>query len=79
MAKCPHCQQILSDEWVKKEGASLMGKSAKGKAKRRKNASDAARLRWDKQLEKQIFAGAAAGPSPKKKTPAAKAKKKKRR
>jgi hypothetical protein len=48
MAKCPFCSKVLSDDWVKKEGASLMGKSAKGKAKRRKNAQDAARLRWDK-------------------------------
>jgi hypothetical protein len=65
MAKCPFCSKVLSDDWVKKEGASLMGKSAKGKAKRRKNASDAARQRWDKKLEKQVFAGAASPPKPK--------------
>jgi hypothetical protein len=67
MAKCPFCHRILSDAWVKKEGASLMGKSAKGKAKRRKNASEAANTRWGKKLEKQVFAGAASPPKPKKK------------
>jgi hypothetical protein len=49
MAKCPHCNKILADEWVKKEGASLMGKAAKGKAKRRRNAAAAARTRWKKK------------------------------
>jgi hypothetical protein len=49
MAKCPFGHRILSDAWVKKEGASLMGKSAKGKAKRRKNAQEAARMRWDQK------------------------------
>lgn len=48
MAKCPFCNQVLSDDWVKKEGASLMGKTAKGKRKSRKNAKAAAQERWDK-------------------------------
>ena len=51
MAKCPFCNKTLNDEWVKKEGASLMGKAAKGKAKRRKTAGEAARLRWQKKEE----------------------------
>jgi hypothetical protein len=51
MAKCPKCGAILSDEWLKKEGASLMGK-AKGKAKRRSNASEAAHQRWAPKKKK---------------------------
>lgn len=45
MARCPHCGQILSDYWVKKVGASLMGKTG-GKAKARNNAAAAAKARW---------------------------------
>jgi hypothetical protein len=52
MAKCPYCEKILSDEWVKKEGASLMGKAAKGKAKKRRTASAAAKKRWEKKKKK---------------------------
>jgi len=48
MARCPKCNEVLPDEWVKKEGASLMGKAAKGKSKRRRNAKAAARERWKK-------------------------------
>lgn len=48
MARCPKCDAVLSDEWIKSEGASLMGKAAKGKAKKRKTAQEAARKRWTK-------------------------------
>jgi hypothetical protein len=49
MARCPWCQKILNDDWLKREGASLMGKAAKGKAKRRRNALEAAQKRWEKK------------------------------
>jgi len=45
MARCPHCHKILSDAWVRKHGASLLGKTG-GKAKARNNASAAANKRW---------------------------------
>jgi hypothetical protein len=67
MAKCPFCQQILSDDWVKKEGASLMGKSAKGRSKRRKNASDAARQRWQNENAAPIALAVVPVPKRKKK------------
>lgn len=51
MAKCPFCSKLLADEWLKREGASLMGKAAKGKAKKRKTAAKAARLRWQKKAK----------------------------
>jgi hypothetical protein len=69
MAKCPHCNKILSDEWVKKEGASLMGKSAKGKSKRRKNAQEAARLRWDSEKAPPVTVTAVVNQPKKKKKP----------
>jgi len=45
--KCPFCHSILSDELIKREGASLMGKAAKGKKKQRPNAVQAAAQRWN--------------------------------
>jgi hypothetical protein len=55
MARCPHCHKILSDEWLKREGASLMGKTRTGAAKARshKVASGAALLRWDQEQRKK--------------------------
>lgn len=52
MARCPFCHKILSDEWLKKEGASVMGRSAKGKRKARDNAKEAAKSRWVKRRKK---------------------------
>jgi len=52
MARCPYCDHVLSDNWIRKNGASLLGKSG-GKAKARNNASDAARVRWKKVKEKE--------------------------
>lgn len=50
MARCPKCQAILPDEWVKSQGAALMGRS-KGKAKARRSeiARAAAERRWSKK------------------------------
>ena len=55
MATCPHCGHILSDDWLKRNAASLMGKSG-GKSKARNNAKAAAQARWDKERadEKEI-------------------------
>lgn len=33
--RCPHCDKILSDAWVKRAGATLMGMAAAGKSKAR--------------------------------------------
>lgn len=51
MARCPNCDCVLSDEWIKSEGASLMGKTAKGRRKRRTKelAQAAAEKRWKKR------------------------------
>lgn len=46
MAKCPHCHKVLSDAWVKRTGAALMGKAG-GEAKARSNAQAAANKRWE--------------------------------
>ena len=52
MARCYHCGKILSDDWMKKQGASLMGKTG-GEAKARANSREAARARWDREKEKK--------------------------
>ena len=47
MSRCPHCNEILSDDWVKRQGASLMGKKGGAvKARDYEQASNAARVRW---------------------------------
>lgn len=53
MARCPFCKKILSDEWLKSQGASLMGKVG-GKNKARTNAREAARARWKKKYDKKL-------------------------
>jgi hypothetical protein len=55
MARCPHCHQILSDKWLKREGASLMGKARSGAAKARskEKSTGAALLRWDQERKKK--------------------------
>lgn len=45
MARCPFCNEILEDDWVKKIGATLMGKTS-GERKARGTASAAATKRW---------------------------------
>jgi len=52
LARCPFCNEILPDKWLKKNGASLLGKSG-GKAKARNNASAAANARWKKHFKEK--------------------------
>src|SRR4029077_1777885 len=53
MAKCPYCDHILEDEWLKKVGATLMGKTG-GAAKARPSARAAAKKRWKKARAKEF-------------------------
>jgi hypothetical protein len=54
MSRCPFCNHILEDKWLKKQGASLMGKaSGEAKARTRDQASAASRVRWDQEREKK--------------------------
>jgi hypothetical protein len=54
MSKCYHCGKILSDAWMIKQGASLMGKSGGPlKARSRKQAQVAAKKRWAKRDQAQ--------------------------
>jgi hypothetical protein len=53
MARCPFCNEILSDAWVKKTGAALMGKEGGiNKARSRTVASNAGKQRWKKAKKK---------------------------
>jgi hypothetical protein len=45
MARCPFCDHILRDAWVKRMGASIMGRTS-GEKKARNNAKKAADKRW---------------------------------
>jgi hypothetical protein len=49
--RCPFCDAILDDDWVKKAGASVMGRVGRGEAKARssKITSDGAIKRWSLQ------------------------------
>jgi hypothetical protein len=49
MARCPFCNSILPDEWLKSSAASLMGK-ARGlnKARTSEQAREVANARWSK-------------------------------
>jgi len=50
MIRCPHCHKVLSEGWLKKIGASLMGRSGgEAKARSEKVARAAAQARWAKQ------------------------------
>lgn len=53
MAKCPFCNHILEDVWLKKIGATLMGK-ASGVSKARSNASSAADERWTQERKREL-------------------------
>lgn len=53
MSRCYHCGEILSDEWVRKQGASLMGKKGgQAKARSSEQARAANKVRWDRQRRK---------------------------
>jgi hypothetical protein len=48
MARCPFCDHILEDDWLKKMGAALMGKaSGAAKARSTEMTSSAAKKRWN--------------------------------
>jgi hypothetical protein len=51
--RCPFCDEVLEETWVKKMGASLMGRSGRGESKVRSSAttSDGAIKRWKRQDE----------------------------
>jgi hypothetical protein len=50
MPRCYHCGEILSDEWLKKIGASLMGKKGgKAKSRGKGGARKAANALWAKR------------------------------
>jgi hypothetical protein len=49
--RCPFCNAILDERWVRKCGASLMGKAG-GAAKARSTAQSSALKRWDKERAK---------------------------
>jgi hypothetical protein len=52
--KCPFCNHILEDSWLKRVGASLMGRSSgEAKARSRDQASAASRVRWDEERKKK--------------------------
>lgn len=53
--RCPHCDKILNDAWVKRAGATLMGMAAAGKSKARSSeqAAYASNIRWSKEREKK--------------------------
>jgi hypothetical protein len=50
--RCPFCDKILSDDFIKRGGAFLMGKAATGKAKARSSdqARRAAMIGWAKRI-----------------------------
>jgi hypothetical protein len=70
MPICPFCKKILPDDWVKRQGAALMGKaSGQSKARSRAQAKAASRKRWDHEREKKFseLRTMAGVPPPKKK------------
>lgn len=54
IAECPHCKKVLGEEWLKRAGASLMGKSGgRSKARGGTAMSAAAKKRWAKVREEK--------------------------
>jgi hypothetical protein len=51
MSRCIYCGKILPDEWIIREGASLMGRRG-DKSRSTENAQKAARARWAKEKRK---------------------------
>jgi hypothetical protein len=47
MPRCPFCGHLLTDVWVARRAASLMGRT-RGPTKARTNAKAAAQARWDR-------------------------------
>jgi hypothetical protein len=65
--RCPKCGHILSDEEIKRAGATLMGR-ASGESKRRSKAQakGAARARWEQDKSFSALRTLAGVPAPKK-------------
>ena len=51
MSRCIHCGKILPDEWIIREGASLMGRRGE-KSRSPEKARKAAQARWAKERKK---------------------------
>jgi hypothetical protein len=51
MARCYHCGKVLKDDWLRKIGASLMGKKGGVTKKRVTSGRPAAKARWSKKKE----------------------------
>jgi hypothetical protein len=57
MSRCPYCNHILKDEWLRSHGAAALGRAGgPAKARGAKQASDAAKERWrsERQWEKAL-------------------------
>jgi hypothetical protein len=52
MSRCPSCGKVLPDEWIRSEGAALLGRKG-GQNKARTNAREAARARWRESRAKK--------------------------
>jgi hypothetical protein len=52
MSRCIHCGKILPDDWIIREGASLMGRRGE-KARSPEKARLAAQARWAKEKKKK--------------------------
>jgi hypothetical protein len=52
MSRCPACGNILPDEWLRSEGAALLGRKG-GQNKARTGAKEAARARWRESRAKK--------------------------
>jgi hypothetical protein len=55
MARCYHCGQVLDDEWMRKQGASLMGKKG-GKNKTPDVKAKLVQARWGSKRKKNKVA-----------------------
>ena len=54
MSRCPYCDKILPDNWLKAQGAALMGKaSGQAKARSSETARIAAEIGWKKRKKKK--------------------------
>jgi hypothetical protein len=52
VTRCPHCRHALDEDWLRKQGARLMGrKGGKRKARNSDQARKAANERWARNKE----------------------------
>jgi hypothetical protein len=55
MARCPHCNKILNDDWLRQVGARLMGRRG-GVTKRRVTSGRvAAEARWKGKKDRKTI------------------------